>query len=76
MQGHTDSDGEPELNLELSTQRARSVQDYLISQGVKPENISAKGFGENSPVDLTETRKAKARNRRIEFVIIKELTKR
>ncbi len=76
VQGHTDSDGEPELNLELSTQRARSVQDYLISQGVKPENISAKGFGENSPVDLTESSKAKARNRRIEFVIIKELTKR
>lgn len=76
VQGHTDSDGDEYFNLELSTQRAISVKQYLIDQGVNPENITARGFGENHPIDLSESRKAKARNRRIEFVVVEEYTKK
>ena len=76
VQGHTDTDGDEAYNLDLSTQRANSVRDYLISQGVNSEKISAKGLGEKRPIDLSESSKAKARNRRIEFVIIEEFAKK
>lgn len=74
VHGHTDSDGDESFNLQLSYERALSVSEYLISQGVDPKRISARGFGENNPIDVGEGRKAKARNRRIEFVLTDELT--
>lgn len=76
VQGHTDSDGDEFLNLKLSTLRAISVKNYLVEQGVNPENITARGFGENNPIDFTGSRKAKARNRRIEFVVIEEYSEK
>lgn len=76
IHGHTDSDGEEQFNLMLSKERAESVKNYLVKQGIDEQRISARGFGEYHPVDTSETRKAKARNRRIEFIITDELTKR
>ena len=74
VHGHTDSDGDETFNLQLSYERALSVSEYLISQGVDPKRVSARGFGENNPIDIGEGRKSKARNRRIEFILTDELT--
>ena len=62
----------------MSTARATSVLHYLIDEcGVAPQRLSAIGYGEFRPVDTNETRVGKARNRRVEIIILpKENTKR
>jgi len=67
--GYTDSDGDKEANLALSTRRAQSVADYLIKAGIPKERISAVGFGSERPVASNDTEEGKAQNRRIEFVV-------
>ncbi len=68
IQGHTDTDGGEEVNLTLSQNRADTVRDFLISEGVEPERISAVGYGETRlKVDPEETAEDRAANRRIEF---------
>jgi OmpA-OmpF porin, OOP family len=67
--GHTDDSGEPALNQSLSLARARAVVDYLISQGVSGERLTAKGYGAASPVASNATEDGRAQNRRIEFSV-------
>jgi OOP family OmpA-OmpF porin len=69
--GHTDDEGPDDYNLILSQGRAQAVVDYLISQGVKAEQVMAKGYGETKPIDHGITKEAKAVNRRVEFTILK-----
>ncbi len=66
--GHTDSDGDPAFNLQLSQDRADAVMAYLTDQGVPAENMTAVGYGEDQPVAENDTPENKAKNRRIEFV--------
>lgn len=68
--GHTDSRGSDHYNQSLSEQRARSVQDYLIAQGVGPSRLSAVGYGEMLPVDSNDTVEGRERNRRVELKIL------
>jgi outer membrane protein OmpA-like peptidoglycan-associated protein len=68
--GHTDNEGPEDYNLILSQGRAQSVVDYLITQGVNKTQLIAKGYGESKPIDLGETKEAKAINRRVEFTIL------
>jgi OOP family OmpA-OmpF porin len=68
--GHTDDEGADDYNLMLSEGRAKAVVDYLIKQGIKPEQLEAKGYGESKPIDPGITKAAKARNRRVEFVVV------
>ena len=56
-------------NLDLSSRRAANVAAYLQSQGVNPNILSAKGFGETHPVAPNETPQGRAQNRRIEIVL-------
>jgi chemotaxis protein MotB len=56
-------------NEELSQKRADAVMQYLISQGVKPENISAHGYGEANPVASNDTPQGRAQNRRVELTL-------
>jgi chemotaxis protein MotB len=56
-------------NQELSQKRAENVMQYLISQGVKPELISAQGFGDASPVASNDTAQGRAKNRRVELTL-------
>ena len=56
-------------NLTLSSRRAGEVVTYLISQGVNPNIISAKGFGDTHPVAPNDTPQGRAQNRRIEIVL-------
>lgn len=67
--GHTDAVGDDEMNMTLSQNRAASVANYLIGQGVSPVRISATGYGESQPVDTNDTPAGRTRNRRVEFKV-------
>lgn len=69
LEGHTDSDGTNEDNLELSRNRSRSVKDYLVSKGVDISWISTAGNGEEMPVATNTTPAGKQKNRRVEIAI-------
>jgi chemotaxis protein MotB len=56
-------------NLILSQKRAENVMEFLLSQGVKPDLISAQGFGEADPVASNDTAQGRAQNRRVELSI-------
>jgi chemotaxis protein MotB len=56
-------------NLVLSTRRASSVVSYLVAQGINPNIISAKGFGETHPAATNATPQGRAANRRIEITV-------
>ena len=67
--GHTDSLGKAQYNENLSMRRARSVKQYLVSQGVAPARLSVMGYGESQPVANNETEEGRSMNRRVEFEI-------
>ncbi len=69
--GHTDSIGSNEYNLNLSQRRAKSVGTYLMEKGITKERISVVFFGETKLIDLTNTKAGHAKNRRVEFKILK-----
>ena len=71
IEGHTDSRGDRQYNVDLSQKRADSVKNFLIQNGVAAERLAAKGFGPDKPVDPAETEEAHAKNRRVEFKIRK-----
>jgi len=68
IQGHTDDRGRDEYNLRLSQERAEAVRQFLISRGIAPERMTARGYGETRPIDTNRTAAGRARNRRVEFV--------
>jgi len=67
VQGHTDSSGSPEINLQLSQQRAEAVVRALIARGVESTRLSAKGYGDTRPLAPNITAANRARNRRVQF---------
>ncbi|MGB9835466.1 MAG: OmpA family protein [Candidatus Saccharicenans sp.] len=71
IEGHTDSTGSESLNLKLSTERAKSVYEFLLSQGVSPERMKYEGFGSSRPVAPNDTEANRAKNRRVEVIVIK-----
>jgi len=56
-------------NEVLSQKRAETVMQYLISKGVKPDMIAARGFGEANPIASNKTPKGRAQNRRVEVTL-------
>ena len=70
VEGHTDSRGEDDFNMELSQARAESVVRFLTEHGVPASRLRAQGYGETRPVDEREVEAAWDRNRRVEFVIV------
>jgi len=70
IQGHTDSDGSADYNLQLSQRRSESVLNYLVLFGVDPSRLKAKGYGESMPVAPNDTDENKAKNRRVELARI------
>ncbi len=71
IRGHTDSDASEEHNLDLSDRRAKSVRTFLSDMGIPADRMRTKGFGESSPIAPNTDAIGKARNRRIEFFIVK-----
>lgn len=72
-EGHTDSTGSLEFNNKLSLQRAEAVRDYLVSQGIPTDKISAVGKGPSMPVASNDTREGRQKNRRVEIIISGEV---
>lgn len=70
IQGHTDRDGDPEANRELSLRRAESVRSELIAGGIAEGRLTAVGYGSERPLDVSDTEAARAANRRIEFRLL------
>ena len=68
--GHTDGHGSIDYNQRLSENRARAVVDYLVSHGIDVKRLSFKGYGKSRPIDTNATEEGRARNRRVEFVVI------
>lgn len=74
VKAHTDSRGTDEYNVDLSSRRAKSTVEYIISKGINVDRISGKGYGESEPkLDChdTCTELEYALNRRSEFMIVK-----
>lgn len=68
--GHTDSDGSEATNRRLSERRAGAVADYLRGKGIAGSRMLVVGYGESRPIRANDTRENKARNRRIEFLVV------
>jgi outer membrane protein OmpA-like peptidoglycan-associated protein len=71
MSAHTDSYGSDEYNFTLSDNRAKSVREYILSQGIDPKRIVSHGYGEAMPVAANDTPENRQLNRRVEFKILK-----
>ena len=69
VQGHADERGTTDYNLALGQQRAQSVYDYLVGQGVGTSRLTLISYGEELPSELTSTEQAWSLNRRAEFRI-------
>lgn len=69
VEGYTDSVGGDDYNQKLSENRANTVHDYLIKNGVAAENVTAQGFGKANPVADNSTAKGRAQNRRVNMVV-------
>ena len=72
IEGHTDDVGGSKKNMELSQARAESVRNFLIKKGVEPERLQAVGYGDTRPLDKRKTSDARAKNRRVEFIIVEQ----
>ena len=70
IQGHTDSTGDEQKNMELSTKRAATVKNYLIGKGVDGSRLETKSYGSSVPVGDNATEEGRAANRRIEFKVL------
>ena len=68
--GHTDGRGTTEYNQNLSENRAKAVVEYLITNGIGKSRLQYKGYGKSKPIDTNSTDEGRARNRRVEFVIL------
>jgi outer membrane protein OmpA-like peptidoglycan-associated protein len=72
LEGHTDNQGNPQLNLELSENRAKEVKKYLVDLGIDENRIEWIGYGGQRPIDSNPTadENLRPKNRRVEVVII------
>ena len=67
--GYTDNVGSDEMNQTLSENRAGSVRDYLVQQGVLTNSVSARGFGNSLPVASNDNSSGRQQNRRVELLV-------
>jgi outer membrane protein OmpA-like peptidoglycan-associated protein len=71
IQGHTDNIGTDDANMQLSLRRSEAVKKYVADRGIAASRLTTRGFGEARPIDSNDTDLGRARNRRIEFVVVK-----
>jgi outer membrane protein OmpA-like peptidoglycan-associated protein len=73
IEGHTDTTGTADFNMKLSQQRADTVREFLMSQGMSPDTITAKGMGQDDPVADNSTAAGRKLNRRVEIIVSGEV---
>lgn len=69
VEGHTDSQGKRDYNMELGKKRADAVRDQLVSRGVAADRIKSVGIGPDRPVAENTTAEGRANNRRVEIIV-------
>jgi len=69
IEGYTDSTGGEAFNLTLSGQRADTVRAFLVQQGLKPEDVTSAGMGQDNPVASNDTSAGRQQNRRVEIIV-------
>jgi len=67
VDGHADITGTPAYNMTLSEKRAEAVKKYFVDQGIDPNRLTTKGFGITKPAAGNDTKKGRAKNRRVEL---------
>lgn len=67
IEGHTDNVGDPQMNQQLSLQRALAVKNALVDAGIAAQRLSTVGYGETKPVSTNDTEAGRALNRRVEL---------
>jgi len=73
IEGHASKDGESKSNKKLSDERAKAVMKWLIDkEKVNKDSLTAKGWGEDKPLDPGNTPEALEKNRRVEFLVIEQ----
>ncbi|MGA3137046.1 MAG: OmpA family protein [Terracidiphilus sp.] len=72
VDGHTDNVGSSEYNQLLSEQRAATVLNFLVQQGLPESSVNSRGFGMSQPVATNDTPEGRAKNRRVELVVTGE----
>jgi OmpA-OmpF porin, OOP family len=70
IEGHTDNQGNPERNLQLSKERAQAVAAHLIKAGIDASRLEVEGYGDTRPIAPNLTPRGRELNRRVEFVIL------
>ncbi len=70
ISGHTDNVGSDDANMKLSSDRAKSVKNYLVTNGVITQRVTVKGYGETNPTVPNNTEEGKQLNRRVDFTIL------
>ena len=70
VQGHTDNTGTKDRNQVLSQQRADAVRTFLINSGVEAGRLTARGYGQDRPLAPNITAPNRAKNRRVQFIIV------
>jgi outer membrane protein OmpA-like peptidoglycan-associated protein len=69
VEGHTDSQGQRQYNMDLSKKRADAVRDQLVSRGVAQDRIKAVGIGPDRPIANNNSAEGRANNRRVEIIV-------
>ncbi len=72
VDGHTDNVGQDKANLALSRRRAIAVVRWLVEHGVDERRLEARGFGARQPIAEVNTKEGRAKNRRVEFQVLKK----
>ncbi len=69
VEGHTDNIGSDEANMKLSQQRADTVRDFLVQQGLAADTVTSVGMGKSDPVADNGTNEGRQKNRRVEIIV-------
>ncbi len=70
LSGHTDNVGDKKMNQLLSQNRAKSVYDYLVANGIDVKRLTYKGYGDARPKVKNDSDENRAKNRRTEFKVV------
>jgi OOP family OmpA-OmpF porin len=71
LEGHTDTVGDFDANVELSRNRVNEVKRYLVSKGIRADRIETIGYGPSRPISTNKSLKERPENRRVEMVVVK-----
>ena len=72
ISGHTDNIGSLRTNMKLSSDRAKSVVNYLVQHGIAQSRLEYKGYGFSQPIAPNTTAEGRAKNRRVEFKVLQK----